>query len=396
MDLHADVQRLREIAIKPIHPDGSGTVPSVQLADLIDEVEGLINKYVCLPDPMLAMLIAVWVALTYCFEQFHYCGYLALRSATPRCGKSRLLRILALFCKGSPSITAIPTAAALFRSTDPVLILDEVDRLRNRDKDLFGDVLAVINCGFEQGSVVNRVERGPGGFVVRSYPVYGPKAFAGIESLADTLADRSFMIQMLRSPDRLPRINIRKMTERADQIRAAFALWAEQHQCPLGDAYENLPDSLPSLAHYDDRFQDIAEPLVVLASLADAERALPENVHGPRLPEVLPRLLTGLAVAGGRREVSYRERQLLAFLEIVEERLIGCEELFIPSADLLAAFQEREELSSIENTTALAAFLRHFELSPRPSPTGKCRGYMIREEWVHEWQGRYKGQASTR
>ena len=47
------------------------------------------------------MLIAVWIAGTYTFERFRYCGYLALRSATPRCGKSLLLRILSQSPMGS-------------------------------------------------------------------------------------------------------------------------------------------------------------------------------------------------------------------------------------------------------------------------------------------------------
>ena len=34
----------------------------------------------------------------------------------------------------------------------------------------------------------------------------------------------------------------------------------------------NLPDELPQLREFDDRFQDLAEPLLVIASLADEER----------------------------------------------------------------------------------------------------------------------------
>src|SRR4030095_11313923 len=116
---------------------------------------------------------------------------LALRSATPRCGKTRLLRLLALLALDSPSITTTPTAPVLFRSQRKVLILDEVDRLRNADKENFGAVLSILNVGFEKGAVVERTERAKGGnFEVRAFPVYRPVAIAGIESLADTLSDR--------------------------------------------------------------------------------------------------------------------------------------------------------------------------------------------------------------
>ena len=57
------------------------------------------------------------------------------------------------------------------------------------------------------------------------------------------------------------------------QIRDGLEAWAAGHTREIEEAYASLPDSLPSLAGTDDRFQDIAEPLVVLASLADAEKA---------------------------------------------------------------------------------------------------------------------------
>ena len=102
------------------------------------------------------MLIACWVALTYCFQRFGYCGYLALRSATPRCGKTKLLRLLAHLVKGAPiSITTCPTAAVLYRRFGTVLLLDEVDRLRNRDNEAYGQVIGVraVHLDGPRGSV---------------------------------------------------------------------------------------------------------------------------------------------------------------------------------------------------------------------------------------------------
>src|SRR5206468_1920072 len=138
----------------------------------------------------LAMLIALWIANTYAFERFHYAGYLAIRSATPQCGKTRLLELISMLAKGTPSITTMPTAAVLFRSTQRVMLFDEVDKLRNSDRETYGDVMAVLNCGFQRGALVQRVDRGKASFPVVSFSVYGPKAFAGIENLTDTLADR--------------------------------------------------------------------------------------------------------------------------------------------------------------------------------------------------------------
>src|SRR5690348_14379431 len=49
------------------------------LADLLDESAHLILRYVRLPVPWLAVLVACWIALTYSYGNFRYCGYLALR-----------------------------------------------------------------------------------------------------------------------------------------------------------------------------------------------------------------------------------------------------------------------------------------------------------------------------
>ena len=356
------------------------TTPS-RLADLIDEAAHLIVRYARLPVPDLTVLVACWIALTYTYERFRYCGYLALRSATPRCGKTRLLRIIAMLSFGHPKLTTTPPAAVLYRRKGKVLMLDEVDKLRNADKENYGIVLSILNVGFEAGAVIERTETKSKDFQVKEWPVYGPKAFAGIEGLADTLSDRAFQIQMERTPNRMPRFSMRLLDELAGQLRGGFERWAAVHGDEAEAAYDALPDELHTLKGFDDRFQDIAEPLIVLAALADEER--------PEGPAVLPRLLVGLSAAAGRREPSGRERQLLAFLEIVDPILNGAEEVFVGSSVLVDRCREREELSRVETTRALAGFLKHFDLFPGFNSKKTERGYTVRLAWLNEWRQKY-------
>jgi hypothetical protein len=377
--MNADLERMAAATAKPLdHP-----TPAPRLADLLDETSELIDRYVALPRKDVSMLVAVWIASTYLYLLVRFCGYLALRSATPRCGKSRLLSLVAALSNGEPPVTANPSAASLFRRTRPVLILDEVDRLRNADKETFGDVLAVLNVGFEFGGCVERVEKTKGGaFEVRQFPVYGPVALAGIEKLADTLDDRAFSIQMKRAPQRLPRLNRRRLAETAARLREGFAAWAEHHGQTVENVYNALPDELPDLTPFDDRFQDISEPLVVLSTLADAERA-----NGA--PPILPRLLAGLRAAAGHREPSGRERELSALLALIEDRLPpGADEVFLTSASLVEDFRDHPDLSRIETGRALAGLLKHFDCAP--VSTGKVRGYNFRRSWIEEWRGRYR------
>ena len=53
----------------------------------------------------------------------------------------------------------MPTAAILFRSERPVLILDEVDNLRQKDKDAYADVLAILNLAYKKGGVIERCRK---------------------------------------------------------------------------------------------------------------------------------------------------------------------------------------------------------------------------------------------
>ncbi len=323
-----------------ITSDAASKPRTPKLADLLDEATSLIERYMTLPDPSSALLIGCWIANTYTYEHFKYCGYLALRSATPQCGKSRLLQLVGVLSKGAPKPIISPTPAVLFRRQQQVLLLDEVDRLGNRDKKMHGVVLAILNAGFQRGAIVERTEKTfhkkKEGFQLTSFPVYGPKALAGIESLADTLADRAFQIQMQRAVGRKERLNERLLEETFDRIRDDFEAWAETHANVIEGTYANLPASLSELADLDSRFQDISEPLVVLASLADEER--------PAGKLILPRLYAGLHFAAGRRQVHGREQSLIAFLEIAKDLLGHRERLFISSEDLFDKCKQHPDL----------------------------------------------------
>ena len=359
-----------------------GAASPLRLADLHDELERLLRHYVEFQTSGHAMLVACWIANTYTYEAFQYCGYLALRSSQPACGKSRLLRIIAMCSKGIPKVMTVPTAAALFRSERQVIILDEADRLTNRDKEMQGALVAILNVGFEKGGVVPRTERAGGKgekFAVKEFPVYGPKAFAGVEKLTDTLADRTFIIPLKPAVRRTPRLNERRLGDAPAKIREALQAWADRERKAISGTYDTLPDEVPELVGLDDRFQDIAEPLLVLAKLADEER--------PDGPLVVPRLLEGIRAAAKRRESRDRSLPPKALYEIVEVLLGASDKRFIPSHSLLEECCRHEEFSLIKSTKGLASKLKRFGLCPQESPDGKCRGYWLTKEWLDEHRG---------
>jgi hypothetical protein len=274
----------------------------------------------------------------------------------------------------------MPTAAVLYRNPNKVMLLDEVDKLRNQDKEIHGSLIAVLNSGFEQRGKVERMHDGHGGYEVESFNVYGPKAFAGIESVTDTIASRSLTIRMERATERKPRLNMRLLSAGFELHRTRLGEWGKAHGTQLQEMYAALPDSLPALERYPDRTQDIVEPLYLLAELADQER--------PEGPLVLPRLLTALSELHVGFEVSSRERGLQEILDIVRSCLKETSaSVTISSQDLLEKCQSSEELSWMQTTHALAGFLKHFAISPKSS--GTKRGYTFTREWVEKMEKIY-------
>jgi hypothetical protein len=93
------------------------------------------------------------------------------------------------------------------------------------------------------------------------FPVFCPKAVAGIGKLPDTVADRSIPIELQRRRpgEHVERFRLRKAGPEALALQSVAASWAEAHLTALSEAEPELPDEL------DDRAQDIIEPLLAIA-----------------------------------------------------------------------------------------------------------------------------------
>ena len=357
--------------------------PVLRLADILDEIAFTLSRYLYFPRSATTMLMACWIAATYCFRAFSYCGYLAIRSKGPGSGKTRLLDVLSALSKGNPPIYTSPTAAVLFRSNQDVVLIDEVDRLRGQDRETYGLVLSILNTGFASTGVVPRTERvdDNGKFAVVNHPVYGPKVFAGLEKLEAALASRCFHIDMTQAPTRPPRFSMRTFGDTAARLRHELDTWTCSHQAEITKAYSELPRELQVLRRYDDRYQDIAEPLVVLATLADAEYGGAQKI--------LPVLLEGLRVASSERTPAQGERLAVALQEILGSVLGNQATCFIPSKELLKLVQAGG-LMSIDSTMDLAKVLSQFGLHSRS--TGVLHGYEITKDWIMALKPSRQGQ----
>jgi hypothetical protein len=258
----------REVAVRWIT---GGEVGSV--AQTLDALAGFFARHVVLRDRRAALWIAAWALGTWCYRAFRVFPYLSIRSAEKRCGKSRLLGLLARVCFNASPVTAHPTEAQLYRSavrTGGVQLFDEVETLRG-DRERFDALITVLNVGFERGGVVTRLERRGERFVEEPYEVYAPRVLAGITGLKDTLEDRALPLFMLRKrrSEQVERLGVTTDAE-AETLREQCALACLTHIQEILAAYDRAPTVL-ARDGIDDRAVDLWSPLVAMIMVGDAE-----------------------------------------------------------------------------------------------------------------------------
>lgn len=233
---------------------------------IIDEVADFFRRFVFFRDDVIYDLVAAWVVTTYLKDLFDYSGYLFAHSPEPQSGKSRLLEILDLLVKDSSTVLVSPTEAVLFRTANLTQLLDEVDSWANKDA-----LKSVLNAGFRSGGSVTRIEETKDGFKPVRFPVYGPRALAGIGTriLDVTTRDRTFSVAMVRQMkhERREQLRMRIVSPEAEELKGRIVKWADTNREFIANRYAG---EFPYLENFRDRTIDIAQPVATVVEVAYA------------------------------------------------------------------------------------------------------------------------------
>src|ERR1700751_5080200 len=169
-------------------------VDSVQL---ISDMEAFFAERAYLPEGA-ALCFAYFVLNSRVFDLFDATPYVCLESATPRCGKSTVIRMLVALSAKALVVTSMNEA--IFRLLDqqhPPLCIDEAELLEGRSERAEA-LRAILNEGYKRGG---RVPRCVGEeHEVQFFDVYSPKVFSAIGGLSGALLDRCIVIHMERAP----------------------------------------------------------------------------------------------------------------------------------------------------------------------------------------------------
>jgi hypothetical protein len=212
----------------PATPPATVAVAVTDGAAILADVEAFLRRFVVFSTRAQSIAVALWVAHTWCFEAAETTLYLHVTSPEKQSGKTRLLEVLVLLCRGALQ-AADMTAAAVFRSIGtpaPTILFDEVQELFARNAgDEQKRLRAVLNAGYRHGGAAWVVEGEGGNRTPTEYPVFCPKLLAGTGSLPDMLADRSIPIRLQRklTSERVDRLRIRRIRPEADALRDRVA-----------------------------------------------------------------------------------------------------------------------------------------------------------------------------
>lgn len=232
------------------------------MTDLIQTVK----EFVFLSDES-ALAVACWVILAWSYQLFTRCPLLIIDAPERESGKSQLLRLVGMLTP-RPLETANIRIAGVFRMIadySPTLLIDEADVLFGYGHSQH-EMLGILNDGFESGGHVVRVETDKkGAMECRAFPVYGPKALAGIalgRHLSDATLSRGIRISMRRK-DKHEKVRRLRDVDPVwmARLRSQILRFVSDNKEILAQGWNDLPQEL------GDRAQDCWEPLLAIAHL---------------------------------------------------------------------------------------------------------------------------------
>jgi hypothetical protein len=210
----------------PTSPDSAYALVNVpkQLADYY-------RRFVVLPAPWWADLLALWTLGTYVYPIFSAYPYLRISSPEPGCGKSLLGGIISNLSFNGEMLVS-PTEANIFRLAETergVQVWDEVENESNIERNRLQAMKSVLLNGYRAGAVVPRQERTAGGqFSTTRFHVFVPRVLIGLSSLDHVLQQRVIELNLHRRTlsDTVERYRPEERESEENELRQSCALFA--------------------------------------------------------------------------------------------------------------------------------------------------------------------------
>ena len=322
---------------------------SVNADQLLTEIYSTVRRFI-ICEKETAITVTLWCAFTWLVDSVEIAPIAVITAPEKRCGKSQLLNLIGKMAH-RPLVASNIGAAAVFRVIEahcPTLLIDEADSFFKDNEELRG----VINSGHTRQSayVIRCVgdDHEP-----RQFSTWGAKAISGIGHLAETLMDRSLVLELRR---KLPTETIQRLRHAEpglfERLASKLARFAQDAAPAVERARPALPEEL------NDRAQDNWEPLLAIADYA-----------GGNWPQLARH--TALKLSGAEQEAVSLPAELLADIQHVFE-IRRTEK--ISTADLITSLCDDDE-------GPWATYNRGKPITPR-QVASKLAGYGIASKTI--------------
>ncbi len=261
--------------------DASALVDSeqVSLSEVVRGITSYLQTYVTM-DSGGMRLVVYYILMTWFAPNFVVVPYLYVKSRGPGCGKTQLAyAIRNLSCRSvmTESISGAALAQLYEQHHGITIVLDEVDNWKPADKS---EIFALFKASIRPGA--GRIVLRPAGKSKALVPIqqdcYGPKVFVGIQreaALDPTLLSRCLIVEMREHQSMMPYVPPFDKDKKAAQLRRICAAVSKKYGVPQTFARHGaLRQGMESLSS---RQFDCIEPLLILASLADAEQGISQD-----------------------------------------------------------------------------------------------------------------------
>jgi Protein of unknown function (DUF3631) len=391
-ELHATLKRFvifprepmcRSCAVQAAHERHTETPP------LTSENAAPNNKCAAVPDvpahmrEMVSVAVTLWIAATHAQDAWEHATRLVIKSPLKRCGKSRLLDLIAELAH-NVLLTVNISVAALVRTISekdpPTILVDEADTIfaqrRGQRSEASEDLRGILNAGHQRQRPYLRWDMA--NRKLDECPTFAMAAIAGIGDMPDTIEDRAVVVTMRRrasdekvSPLRRKR-DIPALHAFRDRLHLTFSV--------------NIPklEIMESVLPVEDRAADTWEPLITIADLAGG--------HWPALARAACTAMTSQATSA---EDTSGER-LLADLKTVfanagdETKALWTSNIIENLAEIdeapWANYHEKRKDPKVSDR-AIARLLRPYDIYSSSVRKGdKTRKGYHREDLQDAWQ----------
>jgi hypothetical protein len=352
---------------------------------VLRQVYDFLGRFITFPSEAAHVAVSLWVLHTYLMDRWDSTPRLALLSAEPASGKTRVLEILELLVP-RPIQPVNASSAYLFTTVGsedglPTVLFDEIDTVFGpKAKDTNEDVRGFLNAGHRRGAIFGRaVYLGSGQRRPEELPAYCAVALAGLGWLPDTILSRSVIIRMRRrhEGEHVEPYRRRHHKSIGDKIARQIESWAELQ--PEVIEWPEMPDGI------QDRDADVWESLLAITDLV-----------GGNWPARAREAAKVLVAAGKDAEPSLGVRLLADIKEVFADADS------MPSKELLARLNALDEAPWGDmkgkplDERGLARRLRQFDIKPKRLRTGELtlRGY-AKADFYDAWKRYVPPQSVT-